>query len=732
MSFIPKSSIDHSLEPEFGYRQLVAALIRRKFWFLGVFSTVLLGALVMSLRQELTYESTMQLIVEPNYRQDYDPSEENQSPSDRQRETDYVTQLKLMRNHDLLQTAANSLAGVYPDLEATQIDQGLAIRQVEEDGVETRIVSVAYSDTSPQKAQQVLEALKLAYQDYSLMQQSQRLSRGLESINQQLDEAQEGLRDSQQDLQQFRQNEQLVDPQAQATALSEDLNAVIRDRYALQKDYQGAIAQYETLRQQLNLPPEEAFRAARLSQSPRFQSLLNALQQTELELSERRAVYLGADPGVEILAEKRQNQIALLNQEGARVLGESPAAFNLSNTLQGFNQLSDIDLALVSELAATQGTVDSLAASAQTLAETEQAIRAELSEFPELISKYDQLQPEIETEQTVLEQLLTQRELLSAELAKEGFSWQLIASPQPGRPADPTLLRNLLLGGVLGLFLGGLAAFIRESMDTTVRTPAELRKHSRMPVLGVIDEQVIPRSFFIGLIGSTGWLDDEDATDRLLLPVVNTFDLLFKMVQRRALPSQESLAVMPLVPDGDSIGFLLALGGARMGRKVAYIEADLHHPKIAQLLNLPDEGLSNFMASGDSTLQMTTVKVWNASIDVLPAGAAVLDSTELLVSARFKALIKKLENQYDFVFVETPAMQTADAQEISSVTQGTLVVAALNQIRQADLQQCLYSLDDAKTLGVIASSFNSTGQVYSLLSQACSSQKLLVEELARA
>ena len=43
--------------------------------------------------------------------------------------------------------------------------------------------------------------------------------------------------------------------------------------------------------------------------------------------------------------------------------------------------------------------------------QTEQDIREELSQFPEIIAEYDRLQPEVETEQEVLRELLTQREL---------------------------------------------------------------------------------------------------------------------------------------------------------------------------------------------------------------------------------------------------------------------------------------------------------------------------------
>ncbi|MGB3295523.1 MAG: capsular biosynthesis protein, partial [Phormidesmis sp.] len=346
-----QSSANRSTEPELGYSQLFAALIRQKFWFLGGVATALLGAFLFTLTQESIYESSMRLIIEPNYRQEYDPADED--PSARQQETDYATQLNLMRGEDLLQRAAERIEPVYPDLSAADISNGLQIQQVQENGVETRIINISYADTQPDRAQRALEALKLVYQNYALEQQEQRLSQGLEAINSQLEEAQDGLTKSQTDLRNFRQSQSTIDPQQQAKALADNLNQVTQQQYAQQEQLQAATARYETLRQQINLSPDEAFRAARLSQSPRFQSLLNALQATELELAERRTVYLESEPGVQILLEKRQNQARLLAEEAERVLGPGAAGFSGGN-FQGFGQLSTLDLDLVGALADAQ------------------------------------------------------------------------------------------------------------------------------------------------------------------------------------------------------------------------------------------------------------------------------------------------------------------------------------------------------------------------------------------
>lgn len=717
-----QSSANRLTEPELGYRQLFTALIRQKFWFLGAVPIAMLGALLFTLTQEDLYESSMRLIVEPNYREEYDPAEE-QGASDRQQERDYFTQLNLMQGTDLLQRAAETLEPIYPELTAADISEDLQIRQVQENGVETRIVDVSYTDTRPERAQRVLEALQLVYQDYALERQSQRLNQGLEVINTQIEDAQKGLTDSQADLKDFRQGQNLIDPQQQAEALTNTLNQVSQQQYAQQEQLQSAIAQYETLRQQINLSPDEAFRAARLSQSPRFQSLLNALQETELELAERQTVYLDTEPGVQILIEQRQNQARLLAEEAERVLGPGAAGPSGGN-FQGFGQLSELDLDLVKGLAEAQAQIERLSASGQSLAQAEQEIQTQLSQFPDLIASYDRLQPEITTEQAVLQQLLTQRELLSAELASGGFRWQLIASPQLGRETGSSLKRNLLLGAVLGLFLGGIAAFIRESIDTVIRTPEDLQRYNRLPLLGVIPPHSVSSNLFSARSPLTfdrrknASLEEQSAlAEAALLPVRESLDLIFKGIQRRLSIGQKTLVVTSVLPSEEKVSFGLATSSARLGHKVVYIEANLRNPQLSELLALPDAGgLSGFLEKRTSIPDLTAVNVSGTTLDVLPAGGIAYDPIGLLASHRFKAIINQMEQQYDYVFVEAPVVGTADILEIASVCHVVITIADLHKISQTDLQTSIRTLDEVNAIGVIANYPGNVNDVYRIVS----------------
>lgn len=81
---------------------------------------------------------------------------------------------------------------------------------------------------------------------------------------------------------------------------------------------------------------------------------------------------------------------------------------------------------------------------------------------------------------------------MSVEIARGGFDWEVVEEPQLGEKTGPKKPQIILLGAVVVLMLGGLAAFIRETMDDSVRTSDDLKKQLALPILGMTPE--LPKS----------------------------------------------------------------------------------------------------------------------------------------------------------------------------------------------------------------------------------------------
>ncbi|MBE9042770.1 capsular biosynthesis protein, partial [Oscillatoriales cyanobacterium LEGE 11467] len=424
-----QSHLNETAEADLGYGQLFGILVRQRYWFSGIFIAVLCATAAITLKTKPTYRSTMQLLVEPNYPQKQ--TLERTLESSQTGDDDYATQLALMRSSQFTEEVAARLRTDYPDLEGADIEQNLGLSRVEAGGEETQIFAAVYTDGNPVKTQKILETLQQVYQEYNLEQEKLRLTQGLAFIDEQSETARDRLIQLEDDLEAFRANENFIDPQQQANSVAEALDRIEGERRTLRAQYEETQARYGALQGQLTRSPKEGLIASRLSQSSRYQALLDELQKTELTLAQERLRLTNNHPDVEALQEQRQRQLTLLAQEQQRVLGlNSAPPIKSGESLRQTGQLGKTDQDLVDRVLEVQAELRGLQARDRALGSIEEELRAELDRFPKAIAKYNRLQPEVEIQRNTITQLLETRQALSQELARGGFNWQVVEPPQ--------------------------------------------------------------------------------------------------------------------------------------------------------------------------------------------------------------------------------------------------------------------------------------------------------------
>ena len=94
---------------EIGYGQLLTILMRRFVWFGGAIVGAVGLAIALTLKEEPTYQSSMQLLVEPNYRQTVDITGQQAGRRSSSSQTDYATQLNLMRSKSFVEQTVEQL-----------------------------------------------------------------------------------------------------------------------------------------------------------------------------------------------------------------------------------------------------------------------------------------------------------------------------------------------------------------------------------------------------------------------------------------------------------------------------------------------------------------------------------------------------------------------------------------------------------------------------------------------
>lgn len=727
-----------------GYGQLFAVLIHRRFWLLGVFCLALAIATYKAMTAKPTYQSSLQLLVEPNYQGKKQDGETgtNKQLVDPSVEVDSATQLNLMQSTQLIQRAVNLLKPEYLDIDVKTIKKSLTVSQLkgDKDETKTKIFAATYSDNDPVKTQKVLKAVQQVYLEYNREQQKQRLARGLDFIDKQLPEVRQQVSQSEAALEKFRKNQNLIEPEAQVKALNDSLNTLLEERRRNQSQYRELQASYNTLQQQLNSSPQQAVVASRLSQSARYQALLNEVQKTDLALAKERMRFMDDNPVIQKLLFQRQEQLDLLRQEGQRALGGNVPQLNGPEpSLLQNGQLGQTDLSLASKLLEVETALFAVRAREQTLAQKEQQLRAELDRFPTLLAQYNRLQPDLKIKRETLDQLEKARQELSLELARGGFDWQVVEQPQRGEKTGPKKLQILLLGAVAGIMLGGIAAFIREMMDDSVRNSDDLRQQVAIPLLGITPE--MPKlnkgepSFQLPF-SKTQHLEPATSKPVIKLPfgkpqvlapwtveIIHSpsywqsLDLIYKNIQLLdSVSSLKSLMVTSaLSGEGKStIALGLAISAARLHQRVLLIDADLRNPTLHEKLNLPnDYGLSTLLSSKATLPNQKKVHSSSSYIDVLTSGPVPSDPPNLLSSPRMGELMAAFEQTYDLVVLDTPpVLGMVDGILTASYCRGVIMVARIGQVTRTEFTKATSMLNRLNLVGVIANGGDSAKSGY--------------------
>ena len=724
-------------------RQL-ASIVKHRLRLIGAVTFgVTAAATFLTLNQEPLYEGKFQLLVEPVAEEQEDPLSVLQQDFGG---LDYDTQIEVLESPRVLNPIVETLNSKYPELEYEELirpkKSPLKIKQIDE----TKIIEVSYIDTDPQKIQFILDNLSEAYLRYSLEERRVEVKQGLDFVESQLPEVRDRVDDLQGQVQKFRQKYNLINPEEQAAILAKKQVDFEQRYFDTKAKFKETKSLYALLQKQLGLEPQQALAASYLSESPRYQNLLNELQKVEVGLAQESTRFLPSSPTVQSLEEKKKNLLTLLQQEAGGVLGE-----NLSNSVDNAPNLtspSSLRLGLNQQYVQTANELEILSIREKALAEAMSQLEDLTEQLPVIARQYTDLKRELTVATESLTRFLTAQEELQLKGAQQALPWQTIAQPLVTEdPVSPNPPRNIALGLVSGLLLGLGAALLAERLDPVFHSSEELKESINLPVLGMIpiqkdlkplDElETTPKKEKLSLpqlqVGNMK-LDFSDSSKSKETSTVNSkqkwygaspFLESFRSLNTniKLLGSDSSIrsfVISSSIPsEGKStVSCHLAQAAAAMGQKVLLIDADLRRPQVHRWIGVENaEGLSNVLATGlDIEEAIIKVPQWE-NLSVLTAGDIPPDPTRLLASQKMQVLMERLKSsrKYDLIIYDTPPiLGFADGRILSSRTNGVVLVVRIGKTDRSLLKQNIDNIrmSNVPVLGVIANQVNRSTNSY--------------------
>ena len=694
---------DQSQDDEIDLRQLLSTLNHYKWWILSVFITAIIIALLFTALQTPLYQAQLTLEIDDDNPASFSLGSGLLNASGNNKDF-YQTQFEILKSRSLTDKVIEDLKLTEPvELKQQAASKGKLTKTLEDirawlgknnDSIDasnknipyadiilknfsvtpvknSAIVSLSYIDKDPKLAQAIVNSYAKNYIQLNLERRKDSSANSDSFLKKELADAKNKLEYSEQKLIDFAKRESIVQLNTDNKGGADSLESqtVISLNIALAEAEKDRIAANARLEQ------AQYMSASKLLEDPTIQQLKNQSAKLQSDYQEKLQIYKPEYPLM----------------------------------LQLQSQIDEINLQIQNTSSKVTNTVSkALKAEADAAKQRESELRNKLAKqqsnllaYRDKSIDYNLLQREVETNRKIYEALFERSKEfeITSGLGKNNVSI-VDAALLPNKPFKPNPALNLALGGVVGLFLGILSAFLFEFINDKVRTSDELEKLTGLPILGII-----PRMRGTGLDADIkrAMISNLDPTSAVA-EAFRSMTTMLMFATRTGLP--HTLNITSALPSeaksSTCVNLATALG--QMGKRVLLIDSDLRKPTGHQRFKLDNSvGLSSYLtyqAELEEAVQETHLK----NVRMLTAGPIPPNPVELLASNRLDTLLGLAPEFFDvIIFDSPPTIGLSDAFILSNRVNATILVAAYGQARRRIILDTLKRLRraNANLIGVI-------------------------------
>jgi succinoglycan biosynthesis transport protein ExoP len=618
---------------------------------------------------------------------------------------DIETQISLIKSFTVLEKVAKKLGLIPktdPSPENHQKPLVAALIENLQSKVEvtretnTNILNIRVKDTNPGFTQRLANTIAQTYRDLHSENQMKRITEAIKYIEDQLANVRKKLREAEEDFNKFSQDNQILSIDLQSEKLlarGQEIRNDLRSQAEARDEFVALLAGLE---QFIKNPKGSDHNFFSAKAHPQYQAANDALVGLMLKRDSMLQEYTHQHPDVvstdRKIVEYARKMKMLLEQ-----------------------QLKEVDKR-EQDLLTERADLDRKA-----------------SDFMEKKLEFDRLKRKVDLyhDMTALLERKNQEALISKAEKPEEVT---IVKPAllPTNPINPPKKATTgVMGLLIGLVVGLLAAFVVETFDTSLGAIEEVERILRTNVLGVIPygdskgieerfKEKFPEEKIESISALTADLIAHFSPSSM---IAESLRGLRTNIQSRDQEGKNRTIVVTSASPQEGKTFVsinLAITMAQTGLRTLVVGADMRKPTLGKAFGVDNTpGLSEILLGNyvwqDTVKTIADIIVGKMSLEevmltpgldnlqVITSGSIPPNPAELIQSKRFKDFIEEVKTQYDFIILDTPPiLSTADSAILGSRVDGVLLVYRIGSVSRGLLKRSITQLEQAncQILGV--------------------------------
>ena len=436
-----------------------------------------------------------------------------------------------------------------------------------------------------------------------------------------------------------------------------------------------------------------------------IQGLTSRLVDSRAQLAQALAVYGGNNPQVRKFQLETEELSKQLDAERNRIAGQVQSAYSSAQNREGL------------------------------IRKTIRDMKGQLDQSNADVVQYDALKREADANANLYTTLSSQIKQMAMAGSLSSSNIRVLDNALvPLKPAGPHRFRILGVGAFFGLVGGIVLAFAAENMNDTITSTDDLRRWSGLPALAMVPQIRIPGEIrqlgsgkpartmaakSVGALRSAGLKFLMDNPNSPEAEAIRNLETAIRVPCSTGDKRLQTILVTSAFPgEGKTtVATNLALALSRHG-KTCLVDADFRHPSITPSFGLSlHMGLQDLLTNSANSIEQICEPLRDgSSLVVIGVGGRMPDPAGALTSPRMSRLVDDLRKQFDYVVVDSsPLVPFADARWLSSISDGTVMVARCNSTTRRAILLGLEILDElqANTIGVVLNGVDLQAEYYS-------------------